>query len=56
MLDISESMRDLKISWLSKLTLEESNKLYDEMADEFPDHLPMYQARLKKLTEKARSF
>ncbi|CAH3020619.1 unnamed protein product [Porites evermanni] len=41
-----EAMRDLKISWISKL---DDLSLCDELEEQCPDHLPLYVARLQFL-------
>ncbi|XP_063430494.1 tripeptidyl-peptidase 2-like [Mytilus trossulus] len=52
--EYDEAVRDLKISWLSKLELD--NPLYDELRKTYPDHLPLYMSRLQALdTSKDRS-
>lgn len=42
-----EALRDLKISWLSKLEL--SHPLFKELRSEYEDHLPLYVTRLQAL-------
>ncbi|KAL4219860.1 tripeptidyl-peptidase II Tpp2 [Mactra antiquata] len=44
-----EALRDLKISWLSKLETEASELLYEELKSTNEDHLPLYVARLQAL-------
>ncbi|XP_068732831.1 tripeptidyl-peptidase 2-like [Montipora capricornis] len=38
-----EAMRDLKISWIPKL---EDASLFDDLAQQYPDHLPLFVAQL----------
>ncbi|XP_052216044.1 tripeptidyl-peptidase 2-like isoform X2 [Dreissena polymorpha] len=44
-----EAQRDLKITWLSKLDVEDP--LYGELLKEYPDHIPVYLARLNALDQ-----
>lgn len=45
--EYTEALRDLKISWLSKLPLDHS--LYEELKQQHPDHIPVILARLQAL-------
>jgi len=45
--EMLDAVRDLKISWLSKLP--ESTAVYNELAQEYPDHLPLHLAQLNAL-------
>lgn len=52
--EFNEAQRDLKVSWISKLDL--SNTLYEDLKEDFPDHIPVYLARLQALdADKERS-
>uniref|UniRef100_UPI00358EC262 tripeptidyl-peptidase 2 isoform X3 n=1 Tax=Myxine glutinosa TaxID=7769 RepID=UPI00358EC262 len=44
--DFTEALRDLKISWMLKLDLED---LFDELKEAHPNHLPLFIARLHQL-------
>ncbi|XP_076356359.1 tripeptidyl-peptidase II isoform X2 [Tachypleus tridentatus] len=45
----TEALRDLKISWISKLKGKYSDDLYEEMISKDPGHVPLLQARLQYL-------
>ncbi|XP_022341956.2 tripeptidyl-peptidase 2-like [Crassostrea virginica] len=45
--EYKEALRDLQISWISKL--EADHSLFDDLRGQFPDHLPLYTARLQSL-------
>ncbi|XP_046339901.1 tripeptidyl-peptidase 2-like [Haliotis rufescens] len=45
--EFNESVRDLKVSWITKFEL--GNALYDELRKDYPNHLPLYIARLQAL-------
>jgi hypothetical protein len=47
--EMQEQLRDIKISWLSKLDAEESRKLYNSLAEQDGTHLPLHVARLQAL-------
>jgi len=48
--EMTEAVRDLKISWIKKLeTPELRNAVYEELVKESPDYLPIYIARLQAL-------
>uniref|UniRef100_A0A8C4NKR5 Tripeptidyl-peptidase 2 n=1 Tax=Eptatretus burgeri TaxID=7764 RepID=A0A8C4NKR5_EPTBU len=44
--DFTEALRDLKISWMLKLDMED---LFDELKQAHPNHLPLFIARLHQL-------
>ncbi|XP_060602891.1 tripeptidyl-peptidase 2-like [Ruditapes philippinarum] len=51
--EYKEALRDLRITWLSKLEI--SHPLFEELRSEYEDHLPLYIARLQALdSEKDR--
>ncbi|XP_048746966.2 tripeptidyl-peptidase 2-like [Ostrea edulis] len=45
--EFTEALRDLQISWISKL--EPDHSLFDELRKQHPDHLPVFTARLQAL-------
>lgn len=47
--EMQEQLRDIKISWLSKLDADESRKLYNSLAEKDGAHLPLHVARLQAL-------
>ncbi|KAJ3292192.1 tripeptidyl-peptidase II Tpp2 [Borealophlyctis nickersoniae] len=51
---LKEATRDLEISWLKKMAKEENKTaLLKRLESEYADHLPLYQAKLDSLAEKA---
>lgn len=44
--EMQEQLRDIKISWLSKLDAGESRKLYNSLTEQDSTHLPLHVARL----------
>ncbi|XP_053404432.1 tripeptidyl-peptidase 2-like isoform X2 [Mercenaria mercenaria] len=51
--EYTEALRDLRISWLSKLEI--GHPLFEELRSQYEDHLPLYIARLQALdSEKER--
>ncbi|XP_057365075.1 tripeptidyl-peptidase 2-like [Daphnia carinata] len=57
--EMIESLRDLKITWLTKLADSgaTSAEMYEELKADFPEHIPIYIARLQALeSEKERNL
>nr|CAH0110775.1 unnamed protein product [Daphnia galeata] len=57
--EMIESLRDLKITWLTKLgdSGTTSADMYEELRADFPEHIPIYIARLQALeSEKERNL
>ncbi|XP_059163051.1 tripeptidyl-peptidase 2-like isoform X2 [Physella acuta] len=46
---VSDAIRDLKISWISKPPVSASTSLYEELRKEFPTHVPVLIARMSAL-------
>ncbi|XP_023932445.1 tripeptidyl-peptidase 2 [Lingula anatina] len=45
--EYAEALRDLKLSWMPKL--DNSQTIFEDLLQDFPDHLPLYMARLQSL-------
>lgn len=45
--EYKDALRDMQISWISKLEVDHS--LYDDLRGQYPDHLPLFKARLEAL-------
>ena len=47
--EMEEQLRDMTISWMSKLPPEDSKRVYEELAAKHGSHLPVHLARLNYL-------
>ncbi|KHN74920.1 Tripeptidyl-peptidase 2 [Toxocara canis] len=55
--EMNESLRDAQIVWLTRLkNCSEADDLFDKLLAQYPNHLPLMQAQLKRLCDLKNSF
>ncbi|VDK58046.1 unnamed protein product [Anisakis simplex] len=55
--EMNDSLRDAQIAWLSKLkNPSEADELFEKLIAQYPNHLPLMQAQLKRLGDKKVRF
>jgi tripeptidyl-peptidase-2 len=53
--NLFEAMRNLRVSYLNRMTVVERDALYAQLCSEYPDYLPVYTTRMNALMDKGFS-